>query len=94
MAKKIEITVVVVPVTGKSTTKKVKFAASGASVGEALKQAGVDPNQKTIRVGGKEVDLDHHIGPNAQIEARDSVPAEALDPAATTVRVSERPQGS
>ena len=64
----VKIVVVVVPVVGKSTTKKATVDGS-MSVKEALTEAGISAEGMQISLGGKPVtDLDQPISFSAKIE--------------------------
>lgn len=66
-------------------TKTVNVAATGASVAEICKQAGIDPKGKDFTVNGKTAGADTHVGKDDVFSAKDRT---------TTVAVSARPQGS
>lgn len=90
---KIKVAVEVVPLAGKSTKKKVELEATGATVGEVLKKAGVDPTNMTVRVDGKDATLNDHVTSKAKIEAQAQASTETMAPP-PRVTVTERPQGS
>lgn len=74
----------VVPTQGKSTTKEVEVDASGASVAEICKAAGIDTKNMDFTVNGKPAELSTHVGSSDALEAKDK----------PVVAVSERPRGS
>lgn len=82
MAKKLKIQVEMIPTSGKTVKKTIKVSATGASVGDILKTAGFDPKNKDFTVNGKSANLDTHVTEQDVVKAK------------TSVRVSERPQGS
>ncbi len=88
---KINVAVEVVPLAGKSTKKKVELEATGATVGEVLKKAGIDPTNMTVRVDGKDAALSDHVTSKSKIAAQAQATPEATAPKVT---VTERPQGS
>lgn len=79
----VTLTVKVVPSEGSSREEKVKVPATGTSVGEALKAAGIDPRGLNLSIDGKPVTVDHHI------KASDVLSATTAQVVAT-----ERPSGS
>lgn len=80
----LEVVVEVVPVSGAKTEKTVKLAASGASVAEVLKAAGVSAKNKDLLVNGKPATLETHV------TAADKVGVQSK----AKVQVAERPAGS
>lgn len=62
-------TVEVVPAEGKPTSKEVEIPATGTSVGEALKAAGISHENMQLSINGRPVTLDHHIKPNQRLKA-------------------------
>jgi len=67
-------------------TKTVKIAATGASIGEICKSAGIETKDKDFTVNGRPASLDTHVGKD-DVLAADARKAEAVE-------VSARPQGS
>lgn len=78
------VSVKIVPSEGKSQTKKVEVAKTGASLREICAQAGIDTKKKDFKVNGKPATLDTHVTREDVVEAKDTA----------TVTVAERPQGS
>ncbi len=89
---KMQVTVEFVPLQGKTEKKTVELDPSGASVGEVLAKAGIDPNGKTIRLNGQDVGVDHHLAPSSAIEVKGT--GSNAPPPAPRVSATERPQGS
>lgn len=67
----------------KAQTRSATVAAGGATVGEILKEAGVDTRNKNITVNGKPADLDRRL------DASDIVGDQPH-----TIKVTERPASS
>lgn len=80
-----KIGVKVVPTQGASTKLEVNMEASGASIEEVCKAAGIDTKNMDFTVNGKPAELTTHVGPKDALEAKDQTPV---------VAVSERPRGS
>lgn len=59
---------IVVKGTDGSETKTVEIAATGASLGEVCKTAGIETKDKDFTVDGKPATLDTHVGKNAPVE--------------------------
>ena len=70
----LRITVIVVPSEGKSRKQDVEVAASGASLREVLKAAGIDPAKKDFSVNGEPATLDTHVSKEDFVEATDDDP--------------------
>jgi len=62
-----KIKIVLTGTDGKQT-KTVDIAATGASLGEVCKTAGIDTKDKDFTVDGKEATLDTHVGKDAPVE--------------------------
>ncbi len=85
-SKKLEIEVQVVPNDGQTEKKKVKVAATGASVAEILKAAGLDAKDRDLKVNGEPAELTRHVGPKDVLKAQER--------GKPVVAMSERPRGS
>lgn len=83
-SKKIECRVQVVPSDGRSHTRSVEVAATGASLREVLKALDIDVNNKNFTVNGRPANLDRHVTQEDVVEARDK----------PVVQVTERPASS
>lgn len=83
--KKLKVKVTMVPTQGKSSNRTVEVEPNGTSVGAVLKQAGIDPTNRDLKVNGAPATLDTHV------TAKDTITAEE---ARASVQVAERPQGS
>lgn len=79
------IKVALISTDGKKT-KSVNIAATGATIGEICKAAGIETKDKDFTLNGKPAGLDTHVGKN------DLLAAESRK--APPVEVSARPQGS
>ncbi len=80
---KIKVEVTVVPTEGKPSTKSVEVEASGASVEQVLKSAGVSADRKDLLVNNQPATLATHVGPKDVVDAKE-----------VKVQAAERPQGS
>jgi hypothetical protein len=67
----------------KAQTRTANVAAGGATVGEILKEAGVDTTNKNITVNGTPADLAQRLGADDIVEGQ-----------AHTIKVTERPASS
>lgn len=63
-------TIEIVPAQGNSTTKTVNIPATGTSVGEALKAAGIDHRGMELSIDGRPVTVDHHIKPSQKLSTK------------------------
>ncbi len=64
---KIKVAVEVVPLAGKTTEKNVELEATGATVGEVLKKADINPTNMTVRVDGKDASPGDHVPNGSKI---------------------------
>ena len=87
MAKKLKLTVEVVPSSGDPVEHKVEVAASGASVKAVCEAAGISLKNKDLSVNGLPATPSTHVGPNDALQTKEKRRA-------ATVQASERPQGS
>lgn len=75
-----KFTVEVVPVSGAKRTEEVEMDATGATVGEVLKKAGISPDNMQLSINGEPATTASHLPKGAKVSAK--------------IEVTERARGS